>query len=106
MKRTRIRRISKKMIAQKREEIEARIALAERCGGKFVLDGSITGGKCVGGRCEICGKQMPKRPRSDFDILSPHEDPPRSRGGKVSLKDSKMICIICHMKAEHIKVAE
>lgn len=96
MKRSRIRRVSKKMIAQKKEEIRIRIALAERCGGRFIFESTLTGGFCSGGRCELCGK------RPDWRNLTPHEDPKRSQGGKLSM-DSKMICGKCHSATEGIK---
>ncbi len=106
MKRTPIRRISKKRLQEIKDEVQARILLAKRCGGEFIFRSTITGGYCKGGRCEECSKQMPLMPKTDFDILKPHEDPPRSRGGRVSLKDSKMVCDTCGKKAHGLKVVD
>ena len=74
MKRSPIRKISKKKEAEKREEVKIRQQLIERCNG------------C----CEECGE--PAR----WPGLSPHETIFRSHGGKMSLDNSKMLCIGCH----------
>ena len=93
-------------------EIPERKALAERCGGTFVIDGYrschykhgkrldvwiVPFGHCVGGHCEICGKPP------DWRGLHPHEYPFRSHGGKLSLEQSKMCCGTCHQRAHGIK---
>ena len=90
-----IPRISDKRKAGMEDEIEIRRQLCERAGGQFFSDGVHT--RCLGGLCEICGKPP------DWRGLHPHEDPPKSHGGKVSLKDSKMACGKCHSGEYHIK---
>ena len=95
-----MKKISWKKRLQILEEYGIRQALAERCGGRWTPTSSLTGGYCSGGFCEMCGD----RPDAPDFILHPHEDPPRSRGGKLSLSGSKMACNKCHAGAEGIKV--
>lgn len=95
MKKTRIKPISDKRQEQWEEEVEIRRQLCERAGGFFVTDGRFA--RCIGGLCELCGKAP------DWRGLHPHEDPPRVRGGKVSLKDSRMACGKCHSGEHGIK---
>jgi len=95
MKKTRLRPISKKREQEFAAEIEIRRQLCERAGGLFVTDGRFC--RCIGGKCEECG-QPP-----DWRGLHPHEEPFRSHGGKVSLKESKMLCGRCHSAKHGIK---
>lgn len=95
MKRTRIPPISEKKRAQIKGEIEIRRQLCERAGGYFVTDG--TKSRCIGGRCELCGRPP------DWRGLHPHEEPFKSHGGKLSLKDSKMVCGKCSNERHGIK---
>ena len=88
MKKTRLRPISKKRERELTDEIDARRQLCDRAGGWFVTDGKQS--RCIGGMCEDCGEAP------DWRGLSPHEEPFRSHGGRVSLKDSKMLCGKCH----------
>jgi len=88
-----------KMSERRKEEMEAeyeiRKQLCERAGGYFVRSGDKF--RCIGGTCELCG-QPP-----DWRGLRPHEEPFKSHGGRVSLKDSKMLCGECHSKRHGIK---
>lgn len=90
-----IRKQSKKREAELNEEREIRRQLCERAGGHYIPNSGV--GRCVGGLCEICHKPP------DWRGLCPHEEPFRSHGGKVSLKDSKMACGKCHSKPHGIK---
>lgn len=92
MRKSPLKRISDKKRQQILDERLVRIALAERCGGKWIPENTLTGGYCKGGRCEICGG-LPTAP--DFR-LHPHEDNFRSRGGKMTLMNSRMACNKCH----------
>ena len=94
MRKTPIRRISVKMLGQKRDEIEIRIALAERCGGEFIFQNTITGGYCKGGICEEC-KNPP-----DWRGLHPHHTGIGASRKPLSLED-KMACGKCH-SAKHL----
>ena len=111
MKRTPLRKtyglnyISPMRIHQLNDEVPARQALCKRAGGNpVVITKTIkfkNGGtailhtvKCVGGYCELC-----KNPANGHE-LHPHEDFLRSRGGKVSLLNSKMVHNFCHPKSE------
>jgi len=94
-----LNRMSLRRIYQLNSEVETRIELCKRAGGEpniktrnirlnngTELELHIV--ECRNGICEECSK---------FNYhLEPHEDPPRSLGGKVSLKGSKMICRKCH----------
>ena len=76
MKRSRINPISKKKAAEKHEELKIRQQLLDRCQGI----------------CEECGEP------ASWPGLSPHEKLFRSRGGRMSLENSLMLCITCHGK--------
>ena len=99
-----MKRISDKKRQQIKDELPTRIALAERCGGVWVAENTLTGGHCSGGYCEICGG-LPTAP--DFR-LHPHEDIFRSHMGKMTLENSKMACNKCHggEHGEHIVDSE
>ena len=79
---------------------EVRIELCKRAGGEPIVkvgfrklsnhEDIVTHiVQCHNGTCEECGQ---------FGNLEPHEDPPRSMGGKVSMEQSTMLCRICHNK--------
>jgi hypothetical protein len=95
--------ISSRKIEKLNAEVEARIALAKRCGGKPIIrttginlkDGIhlLTTVKCVGGTCE-CGCNRPAN--SQNGDLFPHEKLWRGRGGKLSLLNSIMVLNDCH----------
>ena len=93
MKRTRINPISKKRAVEHIGEFAIRKQLCERAGGFW------NGFFCVGGKCEEekCGKP------ADWRGLHPHEKKFRSQGGKLSLKNSLMLCGRCHNKEHGIK---
>ena len=95
MKRTSIRRLSKKRRQQLDEELEVRQQLCERAGGCWVHSGNSY--SCSGGFCELCHKPP------DWRGLHPHEEPFRSQGGKLSLKDSKMVCGKCHSELHNLR---
>ena len=97
-----INHYSKARIQKFYDEFPERIALAKRCGGYPQVHYEIFNPykkepvyiprvRCIGGVCEICGK-----PAGFGEILEPHETPRRSKGGLVSLKDSKMCHRACH----------
>lgn len=101
MKKSRLNPISDKRYALMDEEYEIRLKLIARCGGKPFLSRiaytTIKGerrtlrfARCIGGFCEECGNPP------DFTGLHPHEEEFRSRGGKLTLKNSKMLCGKCH----------
>ena len=109
MKRSPINPMSAKKKQQILEEIEARKALAQRCGGVFIVtkwdkEGRDWGGFCLGGRCEICGN-YPHQSPPDFE-LHPHEKVFRSRLGKMTLENSKMVCNTCGMKEHNLRPVE
>ena len=103
MKRSPINRYSIKKIAELQAEAPIRIELCKRAGGtpitkemQIYRNGQrypYTKVECHNGICEICG--------GFGGILEPHENPPRSKGGKVSLSDSKMIHRHCHIEQHH-----
>lgn len=95
-----IRRMSAKKRQQIIDEVRIRVALCQRAGGVWVPTSSLTGGYCKGGNCELCGAP------AGGEVLKPHEEKHRSQGGKLSLDNSKMSHLICHMKKHHIRVAE
>ena len=76
MKRTRLKPISQRKLHQIETEKPIRVLLEERANG----------------RCEQCG-QLP-----DFRGLCPHERIFRSRGGKLTLWNSVMLCRLCHSR--------
>lgn len=93
LKRTKgINKESDKRKVEREDEIEIGKQLTERAGGLFVSGGNRW--RCIGGLCELCNSPP------DWRGLAPHEEPFRSHGGKVSLKDSKMVCGKCSSK-EH-----
>ncbi len=100
-----LNRLSERRVCELNGEEQERIALCLRCGGmpqisvrtvrasgKEMKLATVT---CIGGVCELCG--LP----AGNERMSPHEDPPRSRGGHVSLAESKMCHWRCHQKAQH-----
>ena len=89
-----MRKISKKRLLEIKEEVAIRRLLCERAGGFW------NGLECEGGYCEECGKP------ADWMGLTPHEKKFRSKGGKLSMENSQMLCMKCHMKEHHLKVAE
>lgn len=98
---------SLKRIEALNAEVPVRLKLIKRCGGvphhytqvvhnngqRYVIKRVA----CIGGVCEICHK-----PAIYGERLEPHENPPRSKGTKVSLKYSKMCHRACH-RAQHSK---
>lgn len=104
-----LNQVSPKRLQELRGELPVRLTLIKRCGGipvykdySVVCRGQrepIRTVLCVGGTCEICDK-----PAGRGEILELHEEPFRSQGGKVSLKDSKMAHRVCHNKEHGIKV--
>lgn len=108
--RKRINPISPRRLREMRAEIPVRIALCERCGGKPIykdFELRINGKRevmemvfCLGGVCEICGKP------AGNEILHPHELNLRSRGGKLSLENSKMAHLVCHKKSHGENVVD
>lgn len=100
MKRTRLNRYSEKKVDELNDQVNIRVRMC------LLADGNpqqsmrrirFNNGKekvlwtvlCTDGICQECGKRV--------SFIEPHEDPLRSRGGKVG-KDSKMICRSCHNK--------
>lgn len=98
---------SPKKIKEMNAEIPERLKLIKRCGGiphiyqrKVRCNGKyeiLTRVACMGGVCE-CGCGKPANYRNGQ--LCPHEDPPRSKGGKVSLSDSIMVLPSCHRRLQ------
>jgi 5-methylcytosine-specific restriction endonuclease McrA len=76
MKRSPIRKISKKKAAEMRIEAELRAKLLEEHGGL----------------CQNCGKWP------DGYGLSLHHTLFKSRGGKTSTENCQLICLSCHQK--------
>lgn len=97
MKRKRINPISQKRKVELEREHDIRRQLCERAKGYFVASNGQW--RCIGGICELCG-QSP-----NWIGLHPHEDKFRSKGGKLALDNSVMLCDTCHKKEHHIKVA-
>lgn len=94
--------LSKKKVLELNNQVDERVKLALRCGGKpehkltmiRFNDGTkalLHSVKCVGGVCEIC-----KMPAQRNEMLEPHELLKRSAGGKVSCANSKMCHHRCH----------
>ncbi len=54
----------------------------------------------AGGLCEECHR------KPDWRGLSPHEEPFRSQGGKVSMLQSVVLCGKCHSKKHGIREAK
>lgn len=96
-----LNRMSLRKIIGVNNEVDVRIQLCERAGGEWTIKTrniKLNNGteielrtvECHNGKCEEC---------HTFNYhLEPHEDPPRSKGGKVSLEQSKMLCRRCHNK--------
>jgi len=92
-----LNRYSLKRVAELNAELPVREKLCHQADGvPFYYDTVATvSGKhvlikhlaCLHGICQKCGRRMPQ--------VDPHEEPFRSHGGKVSLKDSKMWCRDC-----------
>jgi hypothetical protein len=96
-----LNRMSLHRIIKLNNEVETRIELCKRAGGRPDLktrpiklnNGSeinLTTVTCRNGTCEECGRFSP--------VLECHEDHPRSLGGKVSLENSRELCPNCHRK--------
>ena len=81
-----INQVSKKKRKELENEKPVREALWKRCRG------------C----CEQCGCLA----ENSLGGLHPHEEVFRSRGGKLSELNSKMLCHVCHSKAHGITVVE
>ena len=98
-----IKPVSDKKTQQFIEEVPIRKQLAERCGATWEPflwhKGQELMGRCVGGRCEECGNPP------DFRGLSPHEKVFRSQGGKLTLKNSLMVCGNCHARYHNLREA-
>lgn len=92
MRKTPLKRISEKKREQIKDEYLIRVLLCKRAHGTWVQT-SQYGGYCEG-ICEECGKPP------DWRGLHPHEEIRRGQGGKLSLENSRMLCMKCH-KAEH-----
>ena len=88
-----LRKISDKRLLEIKEEVQVRQSLCQRAGGFW------NGLKCEGGYCEECGKP------SDWMGLHPHHSGIGVHRKSLDLKD-KMLCMKCHMKAHHERVAE
>ena len=95
-----LNRMSVRKIHQVNGEVEDRKELCRLANGKpeiVVKKRKLNNGtilelhtvECPNGICELCGK---------VGNLEPHEEGLRSRGFKVSLKNSKMVCRECHDK--------
>ena len=95
-RRTCMKPISDRRRKEMAEDCKTRRLLCERAGGEFIQTGNYSG-YCRGGTCEHCHGANPT-----LGIpLSPHELIYRSRGGKLSLENSEMRCIICHRNDGH-----
>ena len=104
MKQSPINRYSLKRIQQLNDEVPERIALCRRASGTPILrkvtiyrkgiGHPVTIVECTYGICECgCGKLFPR--------IYPHEEPFKSHGGKVSLKDSRMVSPEHHRKLQN-----
>lgn len=104
MKQTPLNHYSLKRIQQLNAEVPERLALCRRASGTPILRKvtlyrkhiayPVTTVECTYGVCECgCGHLFPR--------LYPHEEPFRSQGGKVSLKDSKMVSPEHHRIEQH-----
>lgn len=94
-----LNRMSLRKIIKLNDEVDVRIQLCKRAGGEPTVKTrniKLNNGteielhtvECRNGRCEEC---------HTFNYhLEPHEDPPRSKGGKVSMEQSTMLCRRCH----------
>lgn len=100
---------SLKKIDEINAEAPIRIALCYRAGGRPLIymqkyrrnDGkvyTIKRVRCVGGKCE-CGCKKPANAINGN--LEPHEQLTRGRGGKLSLRNTKMVLRECHRKLQN-----
>jgi len=103
----RLKVISERKVAELNDQITVRLALIMRCGGSAAMSirktvgGTLTTVRCVGGKCEICGKSA--------DIvgqLEPHELVSRSVGGRISMEVSRMVCRSCHEADQRLPITE
>lgn len=109
MKRSPLKPISLKHLAQMNAEADIRIALCKRCGGhpaeSFIPIPYLPNNAtlrviiCFGGKCEIC-----RKPARRHEVLEPHEKIFRSQGGKLSLANSVMAHRLCHMAKHGAKI--
>jgi len=90
---------SLRRVIQLNNEVDTRIALCKRAGGKPCLytrvikfnngtEMELTTIQCQNGYCEECGRFA--------RALECHEKFERSKGGKVSLENSVILCHDCH----------
>jgi len=90
--------MSIRKIIEINSQVDVRIELCKRAGGEPIVvtsyrklgnhsDIELRTVQCHDGTCEECGR---------FENLEPHEDPPRSKGGKVSMEQTTMLCRRCH----------
>jgi hypothetical protein len=78
MKRVALKRVSKKMAAQKVKEAKLKLEMLEECGN----------------RCQVCNVS------GNFVVLDKHEIVSRARGGSPLDKGNTIIlCRLCHDKA-------
>lgn len=94
-----LNRLSLRKVIELNNEVDDRIALCKRANGTPVLktrtirfnnktEMELTTVTCINGICEVC--QMRRT------VLYPHEKIPRSKGGKLNLKNSIMVDNHCH----------
>lgn len=81
-----INKISKKKLKEIKNEQPIRKELAKRADG----------------RCEQCGRLESQ----SIGGLHPHEEIFRSKGGKLSKSNSRLLCHVCHSKKHGIIVVE
>jgi len=106
LKRTHINTYSLKKIANKNAEAPIRIALCKRAGGTPIVREvqvyhsgqryTFTKVECLGGKCECGLPDCPQYSNNYNGRLEPHEILSRGRGGKLSLKNTKMVLRKCH----------
>jgi len=96
-----LNRMSLNKVVDLNGQVNTRIALCQRAGGKPQLRTRIikfnngtemflTTVICTNGYCEECGRF--------FRILDCHEKFERGKGGKVSMENSVILCRPCHNK--------
>ena len=103
-----LNQVSPKRLEELRAELPVRLTLIKRCGGRPIIRDypitvngvrvTVTTALCYGGICKICGK-----PAQQGEILEPHENLFRSRGGKMSLENTVMCHRQCHNKEHRIE---
>jgi hypothetical protein len=98
LRRTKLNSISKHKLQQLKDELPIRVKLCERAGGTWVKANNLVGGYCRSGICE-CGCGRPPGYESDY-CLHPHEKIHRGLGGKLSMRNSKMMRNDCHDKEQ------